>query len=245
MATIEGIRQLKKEGKNREIIAAVESENIQPSKPRKKEDDEKLLEKAWAHHQLGEYDRSIPIMYDLAEYYSSSSEIGESALRGCAHGLLQRDGNIDAADAIMLRIPPGLNRDNVRMNMMIMAARKSVQISAAHVIAAIMNALEIVPYTTINGHIINNGTLALYEAREQDDVKSYLPILPGLMFAAINIYGTTGTAKNHIAGAIFRASQICETAGWRKFARIEAETSQNRKNYPRRYNFSFLFNVWL
>jgi len=194
-------------------------------RPGKKKDDEKLLELAWAHHQLGEYDESIVLMVALSRRYSPKEKIGEEAFRGYAHGILQRDGDIKMADRVMRFIPKSLGRDNVRMNMMIMAARKGIKIPAAEVITAIANALSVIPYATVNGHVINNGALALHEARQQEDAKSYLPILPALMSSAIGIYRATNAAKNHLASATFRNSQICEAAGWNKIAIIEAETS--------------------
>lgn len=219
MATIEEIRELKRQGKNREIIAAVESE----SRP----DDEKLLERAWAHHQLGEYGSSIPIMLDLTEEYPIYHEIGESALQGYAHGILQRDGDIETADRVMRKIPESLGLDNVRMNMMIMAVRKGLEIPATNVMDMITNALRVVPYATINGHIINNGVLVLHEAREQKDIQPCLPILPGLIEIAIGIYAETGTAKNHLAGACYRGSLVFEAAGpsWHKGAEELAQDS--------------------
>ena len=226
MVMIGEIRELKKQGKNREIIAAVDAENIDFTKrPRIEVNDEKLLEKAWAHHQLGEYDKSLQIMWDLSEYYPASSVIGESALRGFAHGRLQKDMDIEAADAILRRLPQGLTTDNVRMNQIIMAVRKGLTIPAGSVMSMITNALETVPYATINGHIVNNGALALYEARQQEVTKPYLPVLPGLIEAAISIYEATNTPKNHIAGAMFRASQIFEAADWKRGAILVAEES--------------------
>lgn len=231
MATREELKELYKQGKWREIIAAEDGKKLLAVMKERKpgvdiaEVAEKLFQIGWAHHQLGEYDDSMPIFWELSEYYPASSEIGESASRGLAHGTLQRDMDIETADAILRRLPPGLATDNVRMNQIIMAARKGLRIPAKTVISMIVNALETVPYATVNGHIVNNGALALHEAREQEDVKPYLPILPGFIFAAIGIYEATGTAKNHIAGAEFRASQICEAAGWKKNARLTAETS--------------------
>lgn len=222
MTTLEQIEELKKQTKYREIIEAVLVENLDQ---KILEDEEKLLEVGWAHHQLGEYDKSVPIMEKLRDRHKASSEIGEAARRGLVHGLLQLRDDIEAADKIMQELPPGLLRDNARMNFFIVAARQGLTIPAEKVMFIAMNTLQTVPYVTINGHIVNNGVLALYEARQQEGVRPYLVILPALMFAVIGIYEVTGTAKNHIAGATFRASQICEAAGWKKFARIEAETS--------------------
>jgi len=223
MATIEVIDVLYEQAKYRELIKLLEEEDLHPQD---EEDARKLLRKGWAHHQLGEYDESIPIMRTLCHIYTATEEIGESATRGLAHGVLQRDGAIEEADRILRdNLPPGLARDNVRMNTMILAARKHLEIPASEVMDMITNALLKVPYATVNGHIINNGALILHEARQQEGVKFYLPILPALMSTAIGIYRATNTAKNHLAGATFRNSQICEAVGWKKIARIEAEAS--------------------
>lgn len=215
MATIKEIKRLYSEGKYREVIAAVG----------KNSSGEKLLQVAWAHHQLGEYALSMPIMEGLVERHSSVSEIGRSARRGLAHGLIQWNGDLETADAIMQQIPPGQDRDNVRVNIFIAAARKKIEIPAAKVMAIITSAINGLPYMTMNGHVVSNGALALHEAREQEMVKPYLPILPGLMDVAIGIYWETKAAKNHIAGAEFRAAQICRANGWLKLARLSAEES--------------------
>jgi len=222
MATIKEIKELYNQAKYREIIEAVDTEALRIDF---KEDEEKRLQVAWSHHQLGEYDKSIPIMEVLSGRHSSDTEIGESARRGLAHGLLQWKRDIEAADKIMQEIPPSLNRDNVRMNIFIKAARKGLVIPVREVIATITNAIQTVPYISVNGHIINNGALVLHEARKQDGARPYLPILPGLIDIAIGIYEATGTAKNHLAAAEFRASQICEAAGWDGIAKLSAEES--------------------
>jgi len=222
MAMIEELKKLYQEAKYKEIIAAEEGEKLNF---KLFQDAEKLLQIGWAHHQLGEYDKSLQIMYDLSEFYPVSSVIGESALRGFAHGLLQKNMDIEAADAILQRLPQGLTTDNVRINQMIMAVRKDLKIPAESVMSMIINALKTVPYATINGHIINNGALVLHEARQQEGVKPCLPILPGLIEAAIGIYEATNTPKNHIAGAMFRASQIFEAAGRKRGAILIAEES--------------------
>lgn len=224
MATIEELEELYKQAKYRQIILSVA--NVQKLEIEDHPDDVRIfLQVAWAHHQLGEYDKSIPMMEEVGRYYEASGDIGESARRGLAHGLLQGRGEIGMADLVMQEIPPSLGRDNVRMNFFVIAARKGLEVPAEAVMAMITNALATMPYVTVNGHIINNGALVLHEAREQESVKPYFPILPGLIFTAIGIYRTTDTAKNHLAGVTFRASQICEAAGWKKLARIEAETS--------------------
>jgi tetratricopeptide (TPR) repeat protein len=223
MAAVEEIDALYNQARYRELIELVKEEDLHLQH---EEDARKLLRKGWAYHQLGEYDESIPIMRTLHNVYPATEEIGESATRGLAHGILQRDGAVEEADSILRdNLPPGLACDNVRMNTMIMAARKGMEIPASEVMDMITNALLKVPYATVNGHIINNGALTLHEARQQEGVKFYLPILPALMSSAIGIYRATNTAKNHLAGATFRNSQICEAAGWKKIARIEAEAS--------------------
>lgn len=222
MLTIEEIGKLKKEANYRGIIKGVPRGELRQGVV---EDDEKLLEVGWVHHQLGEYDMSVPIMEDLYNRYSAVTMIGESARRGLAHGLLQGKSLIGMADSVMQEISPSLARDNVRMNMFIMAARKGMEIPASEVMAMITNALQVATYTTVNGHIVNNGALVLHEARKQEGVKPYLPILPGLIEAAIGIYEATNTPKNHIAGAMFRASQIFEAADWKRGASLVAEES--------------------
>jgi hypothetical protein len=215
---IEEIRKLKKEAKYREVIEGAPREKLRLGVPK---DDEVLSEVGWAHHQLGEYNESIDIMDILCRKYPADTEIGESAWRGLAHGLLQRDGNIGMADTLMKEIPPSLSRDNIRANMMIMAARKKIKIPAADVMVMVADAFKAVPYETVNGHVVNNCALSLHEARDQEGVKPYLPILPGLIESAIGIYYETGATKNHLAGAYYRASLIFFVAGPNWYGRAE------------------------
>jgi len=222
MATIEELNKLYAQAKYREVIDAVENKNLDS---KILEDEKKLLIKGWGHHQLGEYDKSTPIMEELRQRHEPSSQIGESAREGLAQGLLQWKGDLNDADKVMQEIPPSPRRDNARMNYFLQGARKGLKVPAGEVLSTITKNLSSVPYATINGHIINNGTLALHEARNQEGAKPYLALLPSLIFMAIGIYEATGAAKNHIAEAEFRASQICEAAGWKKNARICAETS--------------------
>ncbi|MFH1714459.1 MAG: hypothetical protein ABH831_02615 [Candidatus Nealsonbacteria bacterium] len=224
MLTIKEILELKDQGKNREIIAGVPRNELHYGN---KEDDEKLLEVGWAHHQLGEYTNSLDIMWVLSDAYPPTSVIGESSLRGCAHGILQEEGNVERADALMKQIPQSLVRDNVRMDIMTKAARKGIKISALDIIFTISKALTQIPLVTINGHVINNGCLALHEAREQEGVKPYLALLPGLIEIAIGIYEETSSTKNHLAGACYRGSLIFTAAGpsWYKGAELLALAS--------------------
>jgi hypothetical protein len=212
MATIEELEKLYKEARYRDIIVAESAESLSG---RIEENAKKLLQVGWAYHQLGEYDKSIPIMEDLIIWHSTLTEIGESAYRGLAHGILQRDGDIARADMLMQNLPLSLGRDNVRINFVIIAVRKGKKIPVEEVMKMVVNAIGRTPYATVNGHIINNGALVLHEARNQEAVKPYLPILPGLIIVAIEIYRATNTAKNHLAGAYFRAAQIFATAGYR------------------------------
>lgn len=224
MSELKELEDLSKQAKYQEVIAAVDAENID-LRTGSIEDAKKVLQKAWARHQRGEYDLSMSLMNDICLMYPPTTDVGESARRGLAHGFLQKDGNIDTADSILKELPAGFDRDNVRMNTFIMAVRKKIEIPVKDVMAIIMNALQSVPYATINGHIVNNGALVFHEAREQEAVKSYLPILPGLIDAAIGIYEATGTAKNHIAGAEYRAAQICRANGLLELAVLSAEQS--------------------
>ena len=57
-------------------------------------------------------------------------------------------------------------------------------------------------------------TWLLHGARDQKDVKPFLPLLSGLIEIAIGIYEVTGAAPNHLAGALYRASLIFEAADW-------------------------------
>lgn len=215
MATIEELNNLYQDTKHRELIAAVEKEQLNLAIPR---DAEKALLKAWSHHQLGDYPSSVHLMEVLCKLYPPSSKIGESARRGRAYGLLQSGGDFSKIEEIIQEIPPSLDLDNLYMNRVLVRAREGQRVPAQNVISKILAVLEAVPYKTIHGHIINNGTLALYEAREQPGVRWYLPILPGLIDTAIGIYEATATPKNHIADALFQASQIFEAAGWREAA---------------------------
>jgi len=222
MVTSAELEDLYKQTKYREMIGLVNKEILDPDSI---EDEKKLLQSGWAHHQLGEYDNSITIFVALSMHHSADTEIGESARRGEAHGVLQRWGHVEAADALMRQIPPSLSRDNLRMNIFIMAARKGLTIPAEVIVEMATNALKAAPYAIANGHIVNNGTMVLYEARNQEAMKPYLPLMPAFIFAAIGIYKATGAAENHIAGAKFRASQVCEERGWLTIALALARQS--------------------
>ena len=220
--SVEELQDLYIQAKYQEIKKLVDEGDMNANDPH---DASRLLLLGWSHHQLGEYDDSMAIMSGLMMAYEADTEIGESARRGLAHGILQSQGGIQRADNLLLEIPPSLARDNVRMNQMIVAARKGFDIPGAAVMTMITNALGSVPYATVNGHVVNNGALAFHEARQQEGVKPYLSVLPGLIGVAIGIYETTGAAKNHRASALFRASQIFEAADWPEGAIVVIQES--------------------
>jgi hypothetical protein len=232
MATEKELKELYDGTKYREVIAAEDSKKLMESWryqwPGSIADAtaRKLLLIAWSYHQVGDYNESIFIFKALFRKYDPSSEIYESAGRGLAQGLLQRDGNIVEADIIMKTLPSNdLKRDELRSSLFLTAARKGIVIQVEEVMAMITNALMSVPYTRVNGHIVNNCTMALHEARMQENSKSYQSILPGLMLSALAIYQATKAPENHIASAMFRVSQICEAQGWLKVAKIDADAS--------------------
>jgi tetratricopeptide (TPR) repeat protein len=225
MTELEELKKLDQGGRYRELIDLDRKEDFHPV-DMVKDNHKKSLLRAWAHHQLGEYDESIRFFTYLSQKHPADTEIGESARRGLAHGLLQRDSNIEAADRIMQEIPPSPGRDNVRMNIFIMAARKGLAIPVDVAVEIATNVLHSEESaTSVEGHILNNAAWAIYETRDQEITKPYLHFSAMFIFAAIGIYRGTGTAKNHIAGAYFRASKICEAMGYRDNARLAAEKS--------------------
>lgn len=217
MSTTTKLEELYAAGKNREVIAAVK---VEKEDLNSLEGCKRLALVAWAHHQLGEYEESTEIARTVSRRAPSASPAGESARRCLAHGLLQKDGAVGKADQVLQSLLPSLSRDNLRMNLFLMAVRKELEVPAGEVMAMISQALESVPYETVNAHLINNGTMVLHEAREQEAIRPYVPAAAGLMEVAIGIYEATGAAKNHVAGALFRASQIFEVAGWLDGAQV-------------------------
>lgn len=219
MAAIEELKGLYGNGSYREVITSLAAEKLDPQAI---EDVEKILLMAWSYHQLGEYGSSLPIFEEVMSRYlgavhgSSEWKIELSACRGVAHGLLQTGGvlDLDRVEKIILSIPPSLELNNVYANVALVGARSGRKINVKMIVDMIFHALQTVPHEVISGHIVNNGTLALFEAKTQEDVKPYLPILPGLMEAAIGIYESTGAAKNHLAGSLYRAALIMEEREW-------------------------------
>lgn len=223
MLTFEELSQVYRDGNYRRVITEIGERVFIPSLV---SDGRILLLKAWSYHQLGEYKESLEIFEELLGLYRDNKhEVYISAARGMAHGLIQTNGDLTRAYLLMETLPFDANSRNFYLNAVISQARKGEKISPKIVISIITNTLSAVPYEIIHAHIINNGAFALYEAREQESVKPYLSVLPGLIFCAIKIYSETEAAENHLAGSTYRASLICEAFGWLKFAVIEAETS--------------------
>lgn len=176
-----------------------------------------------AYYQLGEYETSAKIMEALAKENAPDAKTGQDARRMWGHSVLQKDGDIEEADRIIKEIPDSLARENLRMNAFIVAARKGVEIPVSEIMSAIERATEY-PHETVNGHVINNASLALFEAREQKEASSYLEELPAFMIRALGIYTSTGTPKNHIGGLYFRLAKMYSSIG-----RIEAARSAKKK----------------
>lgn len=219
MATIEELEGLYGNGNYREVIDSLEAEKLDP---RMIKDAEMLLLMAWSYHQLGEYSSSLPIFERVMFRHSgvvhgeSERKIELSACRGVAHGLLQTGAvlSLDRVEKIISSIPPSLKLNNVYASVALVGARSGRKINVKMIVDMIFHALQTVPHEVISGHIVNNGAFALFEAKTQEDVKPYLPILPGLMETAIGIYESTGAAKNHLAGSLYRAALIMEERGW-------------------------------
>jgi len=215
----EELEDLYKQGKYRELIKTVGDIKCL-------DDAETLLMVGRAYYQLGEYEKAKIIMEELRTLWLPTEEIGDSARRMLAHCFLQGESDINAADSLLREIPESPDRDNLRMNLMITAARKGLVIPVEVVVEIATNALESsVPATPVMGHTINNGALILYETRDRETTKPYLYLMPIFIFAAIGIYKGTNTAKNHIAAAQFRASKICEATGNLDIARGAAQKS--------------------
>ena len=77
------------------------------------ENDDQLLDLAWAYHQLGEYDQSAQIMRGLRSRYGPGIDIGDSARRGLAHSL-QQLGELEEASQVLTEIHASPERENGR-----------------------------------------------------------------------------------------------------------------------------------
>lgn len=221
--SLQEIQDLYNRTEYREVIAAVDEwRRENPNEPLGAYE----AQKAWAHYQLGEYQAAESLALLVSGVFGIDASTRESAFRCAAHCAVHYGKDLQQGDELLRELPPSLPRDNVRMNLIIEGGRKGLAIPAGEVMAMITNALRTVPYQTINGHLVNNGCLALYESRNQQDVQPYLPAIVGLIESALAIYEATNTAKNHIAGALFRASNIfLDVAGWKEGARMVAQES--------------------
>lgn len=212
-ATIEEINELYKQGKYRKVLVVIET--IEIDKLSNSERGKILLKKAWAHHQLGEYPLSVAIMEKLSNEYKASEEIGSSARYGLAQGLLQLKGEaaFPKVEKILEEIPSSPERDNTLMNYYMKVARAGHKVPVEKIVSIINQYLKM-PLTLINGHIINNGSFALYEARNQNrEGINYIQLLPDFIEKVIDIYKAVKAQSNHVAAAHYRASKIYEVEG--------------------------------
>jgi hypothetical protein len=65
----------------------------------------------------------------------------------------------------------------------------------------------------------------MHEGREQGVVKPHLWLFPGYIEVALDIYREVGAQKNHLAGCLFRASQICFAADMLNHAHVAIRKS--------------------
>lgn len=209
---IEEINEFYRRGEYLQALGVIE-EALKTENLKESDVDEILLKKGWIYHQLGKYDRSREIMKELSKKYDPLSGIGKSARHGLAQGLLQSQGKeaFPEVERILKEIPSSPEKDNLMMNYYMKRVRgEKIPVEE---IFKIINKYIGEPFTTIGAHIINNGTFAIYEGRNQEECKKCLKVLPGLIRVAIGIYEITEAPPNHLAGAYFRASKICEVGG--------------------------------
>jgi hypothetical protein len=218
VATEEELRGLYREAKYRELVNAVWTGAEEPN-------DDKLLLLAMAQHQLGEYGQNLGLLMRLIEAYPNDTEIGDTARRFLAHGFLQL-GRVEDAQSILATLAPSLARTNVRANELLVTARRGEALPMLEIRQMLDLAMWTAPHETVCGHIVNNLTFALYEARKREDVRPFLMMLPGFIEVAIGIYEETNAAKNHLAGSLFRASHIfLDVANWPKGALLAIDES--------------------
>lgn len=183
------------------------------------------LRAAWAYYQLGAFEKAEKLARILRSATSADVPAGESARRLLAH-CSERQGRLEDAEAYLRDIPASRERDNLYLTILIARKRQGKETGVIVALNLVTEAMIRTPYQTIDGHIINNAAWLLYEAREEEAVKPFLPILVGLIESAIGIYEATGTALNHRAGALFRASHIClDVADWPKGALLDIDES--------------------
>lgn len=226
--TLVEIQELRRQGKYRETISAVDKwkeEGFPGTIGVPADRSPFFLEKAWAHYQLGEYEAAEQDAKSIAEFMSAGTDIGESARHLLAH-CAERQGRLDDAEEQLRALPSSRNRDNLYVVILVARKRQGEPVDVLTAMNLVTEALRRTPYDVVDGHIINNGAWLLYNAREQEGVRPVLPILSGLIEMAIGIYEATGTAPNHRAGALFRASNIfLDVADWPKAALLVIDES--------------------
>lgn len=224
--TLQEVQGLRVQGKYRETIAAVEEwEREHPSGlGAPKELGPFRLEKAWAYYQLGEYDQAER-WGEIVDSFINTRDTQESVSLLLAH-CAERYGDLNRAEVIVESLSASVARDNLYLTILIGKSRKGLSVSSRTVIELVVAAQMRTPYQVVDAHIINNGTWFLYGVRNQEDVKPFLPILPGLIEVAIGIYEATKAANNHRAAALFRASNIfLDVVDWPRAAMLVIEES--------------------
>lgn len=214
--TLQEIQGLRAQGEYRQTIAALdewEKEGFPGTTGIPADRGPFFLEKAWAHYQLGEYAQAEEQGTIITRFLAVETDAGESARRLVAH-CAERRGDLDRAENILQDVPSNPARDNLYLTILIGKSRKGLPVSPVTVMELVAAAQMRTPYQVVDGHIVNNAAWLLHGARQQEAVKPFLPILPGLIEVAIGIYEATGAANNHRAAALFRASHIFEAADW-------------------------------
>ncbi len=181
-------------------------------------------------YQLGLYSKAEETFQSLKLGIYLSPEMKDKTVNMLGHSLAQQ-GKMQEAIEIIRRLPASLKRDNLELNVCIEAARKGLLIPLENVVEIAKKGM-VIPHETINGHILNNAALAIYESTKGDRVEghttigdNYLNLAIGYITMAIRIYEMNKAQKNHIAGAKHRMSLIAELIGWPETARVSAERS--------------------
>lgn len=211
--TGEELQKLYQEGEYRQVIETYlqwreELETQNPDAPV----DSRDLRAAWAYYQLHELDQAKSLAMLVTTRFPETSEEGDSARRLWAH-CAEQQGDLEAAGHLLGGLLPSSARDNLWITVLIGKQRKGEAVDPRLVMDLVMAAQTRTPYQVTDGHIVNNAVWLLHSAREQEGVKPFLSILPGIMVCATDIYIATGAAKNHRAGVSYRASIIFEAAG--------------------------------
>jgi len=202
VATEDQIEGLYLAGKYREVIA------IAPIS----------IRAAWSHYQLGELDRAGTIAQFLVLKRPDVTEEASSACLLLAH-ITERQGNLEGAEELLRLVPADRKRDNLYITILTAKKRRGEEIVAIDAVVLATNAVMRAPYQLVDGHIINNVAWLLHQARDQEDVREFLPTLPGLIELAMGIYESVSVADNHRAAVMYRAALIFEAANWIEGAR--------------------------